>query len=341
MLADKLQSTKLWDTCGKNCAVAWEMGKFGIALWERACYDALRKNPSVVMHLKSLLIGLMAGLVAMPVVAEPENAGVVQPALVDIMGMSRDARCGQVLVTALINGVPMRMMLDTGATHTVLHEESVAKLGEVQWVDTSKMQFRGNANQRPRLLVAPMQVGPGEAPMHPMMVLNLGAVRSMLAEPVDGIIGMDFLKFLPFTFDFRKNEFYWGSPADAALVPVPCVAEPSGRVHWQLSCAGREISLLLDTGSTVTRVRTADWAPGAAGEITAQIGDVNAAERQQLVEGKPGDLTVAPGVALKGVTPLLCSSEELTMLGMDALRHSVLVHLPAADTPGGIFLLAR
>ena len=292
------------------------------------------------MRLGVLFQMMVAGLVLVPVVAESENTAVVQPAPVDIMSMNRDSRCGQVLVTALINGVPMRMMLDTGATHTVLHEESVAKLGEVQWIDTSKMQFRGNANQRPKLLVAPMQVGPGEAPMHPMMVLNLGAVRSMLAEPVDGIIGMDFLKFLPFTFDFRKNEFYWGFPGDASLVPVPCEAEPSGRVHWQLSCAGKEIKLLLDTGSTVTRICTADWAPGAAGEITAHIGDVNAAEHQQLVEGKPGDLTVAPGVTLKGVRPLLCSSEELTMLGIDALRQSVLVHLPDPNTPGGIFLLA-
>ena len=293
------------------------------------------------MRLGILFQMMVAGLVAMPLVAAPEPAGAEQPAVVDVMSLSRDSRCGQVLVTALINGVPMRMMLDTGATHTVLHEESVARLGDVKWIDTSKMKFRGNANQRPRLLLAPMQAGPGESPMHTLMVLNLGAVRSMLAEPVDGIIGMDFLKFLPFTFDFRKNEFYWGIPGEAGLVPVPCKAEPSGRVHWLLSCAGKEISLLLDTGSTVTRICADDWAPGAAGEITAHIGDVNDAGRQQLVEGKPGDLSVAPGVVLKEVAPLLCSSGELTMLGLDALRQSVLVHLPAADTPGGIFLLAK
>lgn len=292
------------------------------------------------MRLGVLFQMMVAGLVLVPVVAEPENTAVVQSAPVDIMSMNRDSRCGQVLVTALINGVPMRMMLDTGATHTVLHEESVAKLGEVQWIDTSKMQFRGNANQRPRLLVAPMQAGPGESPMQPIMVLDLSAVRSMLAEPVDGIIGMDFLKFLPFTFDFRKNEFYWGIPSGENLVPLPCEAEQSGRVHWQLSCAGKEIKLLLDTGSTVTRVSAPDWAPGAAGEISAQIGDVNVAVHQQLVEGKPGDLTAAPGVVMKGITPLLGQPGEPTMLGLDALKDSVLVHLPDDRLPGGIFLMA-
>ena len=87
------------------------------------------------MRLGVLFQMMVAGLVLVPVVAEPENTAVVQSAPVDIMSMNRDSRCGQVLVTALINGVPMRMMLDTGATHTVLHEESVAKLGEVQWID--------------------------------------------------------------------------------------------------------------------------------------------------------------------------------------------------------------
>ena len=315
------------------------MGEFGIALWERACYDALRKNPSIVMHLKSLLIGLMAGLVAMPVVAEPENAGVVQPAPVDIMGMSRDARCGQVLVTALINGVPMRMMLDTGATHTVLHEESVAKLGAVQWVDTSSFAFRGNSTQRPRLLLAPLQAGPGESDSHPVMVMNLGAVRSMMAEKIDGILGMDFLGSLPFTFDFHKNEFYWGTPESGNLVPVMGEVERSGRVRWLTRCQGREIKLLLDTGSSVTRICAEDWLPGAAGEIQARIGDIDTTSAQQFVEGRPGDLELAPGVVLKGVTPILCGPGEFTILGVDALRDSVLVHVPAVEIPGGMFLL--
>ena len=32
----------------------------------------------------------------------------------DLMQMERDARCGQILVTAIVGGTPMRMLLDTG-----------------------------------------------------------------------------------------------------------------------------------------------------------------------------------------------------------------------------------
>lgn len=283
-----------------------------------------------------LLLMMLLGLAVMPVSAEVEKAPV------DMMSLTRDARCGQVLVTALINGVPMRMMLDTGATHTVLHEESVAKLGEVKWIDTSWMQMKGNAKQKPKLLVAPLQVGPGEIPDQPMLVLSLAAVRSMMAEKVDGIIGMDVLRYLPFTFDFRHNAFYWGTPGDMKLVQVPCELDMSGRPHLLLSCGGKPLNLLLDTGSTVTRVYSADWAPGVAGEITAHIGDVNEAGRQQMVEGKPGDIEVGPGVVLKGVTPLLCQpGESLTMLGLDALRDAVLVYVPVQNKPVGFFLLAE
>ncbi len=293
------------------------------------------------MYLKNLVIGIMAALGCLvPVGAEAEVAAAVAPEMAaDVMAMSRDARCGQVLVTALVNGVPMRMMLDTGATHTVLHEESVARLGQVQWVDTSRFAFKGNSNQKPRLLVAPLQAGPGVSPAHPVMVMNLGAVRGMMAEKIDGIIGMDFLGSMPFTFDFRHNEFYWGIPEDKKLVPVKGEVESSGRVHWVTSCEGKEIKLLLDTGSSVTRICADDWQPGAAGEIKAHIGDIDTASAQQFVEGHPGDLVVAPGVVLKGVTPILCARGEFTILGVDALKDSVLVHVPAEEIPGGMFLL--
>lgn len=285
-----------------------------------------------------MMTGLLACMTATVAAQEPAAAGQEFP--VDIMQMSRDSRTGQIMVTALVNGVPMRMMLDTGATHTVLHEESAARLPQAEWIDTSKMQFRGNSSQHPRLLKASLVAGPGVSTGHPLMVMNLSAVRSMLAGPLDGIIGMDFLASLPFTFDFRKGEWYWGMPDNLNLLPVPGEMEPSGRIHWVVSCQGKELKLLLDTGSMVTRVCQEDWLPGTAGEIQAQIGNVDTAAHQQMVEGKPGDLVLAPGAVLKGVTPLLCPRGEFTLLGLDALRDAMLVHIPSERLPGGLFLVA-
>jgi len=119
------------------------------------------------------------------------------PASIDLNTMVQDARCKQVLVTCLINGRPMRMMLDTGATHTVLHDESADGLKNARWMDTSRMEMKGNSTQRPRVLLASLQAGELAEPQHPILVLNLAGVRGMMAERIDGILGMDILGRLP------------------------------------------------------------------------------------------------------------------------------------------------
>lgn len=290
------------------------------------------------MKLFPILVTMMtAGMV----LAETPAPAPQQASQIDLMTMTQDARCKQVVVTCLINGQPMRMMLDTGATHTVLHTESAARLKDARWLDTSKMNFRGNSSQRPQLLIAQLLAGPAESPEHPVMVMNLGAVRSMMAEKIDGILGMDILHALPFTFDLRSGEFYWGIPQDAKLVPLYAAADGTGRVTVQGRCGGKNVHMLLDTGSSVTRVFSDEWAPGEGAEIGAQIGDIDSATGVKLMEGAAGDMELGPGVTAKGVTPLLCNRNELPMLGMDGLRGLVLVHVPTEDSPHGLFLIAQ
>ncbi len=260
---------------------------------------------------------------------------------VDVMTMNRDARCGQVLVTCIIGGQAMRMMLDTGATHTVLHEESAAKLTRARWIDTGKMQFRGNSTQQPKIVVSSLQVGEAQAPEHAFMVLNLGAVRQSLAEHLDGILGMDVLGGMPFTFDFRENKYYWGTPAKGNLVQPYGKQDRYGRYVMHVKTHGRELPLLLDTGSSITRVREEDWLPGAAGNLSAHVGDVDTAAKQTVTEGKAADLEAAPGIVLKNIAPIFGQAGQPPVLGVDALRDQVLIHLALEDMPYGVFLLQK
>lgn len=282
-------------------------------------------------------------LLALPCLAaeNTQPAPAAQAPAVDLMTMNQDARCRQVIVTCLVNGAPMRMMLDTGATHTVLHEESAARVPQAFWIDTSNMLFRGNSAQQPRLLIASLHAGPAESDKHPMMVMNLSAVRSMMAEPIDGIIGMDILGQVPFTFDLANNELYWGVPSGRELVPLYAVPDGTGRVVVQGKCGDKVAQMLLDTGSSVTRIATGQWAPGAGATVGAQMGNVDKAQSIQVVEGKPGDLELGPGVVIPGFVPILCEASEHPMLGMDALQGLTLVHVPAEDSPHGLFLLAK
>ena len=272
---------------------------------------------------------------------ESQPQPVTQTEAVDIMTMNQDARCHQVVVTCLVNGVPMRMMLDTGATHTVLHEESAARVPQAHWLDTSRMKFRGNSAQRPKLLLAHLQTGPADSEEHPVMVMNLSAVRSMMAEPIDGIIGMDLLGQVPFTFDMRSKVCYWGVPADGELVPLYAAPDGTGRYIVQARCQGKPVHMLLDTGSSVTRVVAEEWAPGKGQEIGAQIGDIDSATGISVVEGTPGDMELGPGVMVQGITPILGAKNEVPLLGMDGLNGAVLIHVPTEESPSGAFFLLK
>ncbi len=289
--------------------------------------------PMKILPRAAVICALLSTIVA----AEPADI----PAAIDLNTMVQDARCKQVLVTCLINGKPMRMMLDTGATHTVLHNESADSLKHAQWLDTSRMEFKGNSSQRPRILLASVQAGQLAEPQHPILVLSLESVRSMMAERIDGILGMDILGRLPFTFAPASGSFHWGAPSGATLTPLYGTRDDAGRMLVQAQVKGRPVEVLLDTGSSLTRVYADEWKPGKAGKKQAKVSDVDSAGQKQVVLGKAADMELAPGVLIRNVSPAFCSRDDRSMLGMDVLKDVVLVHLPTVGTPYGAFFIAK
>lgn len=263
--------------------------------------------------------------------AAPEATppAVATPSIAEqLMQMAPDARCKQIVTTCLVAGQPLRVMLDTGATHTVFHTESAKQLQQVQWIDTSHIQFNGNANQRPEMFIAPVLLGPGEFEPRPLLALDLSGVRSMMAEKIDGIIGMDLLNPLPFTFDFHTNAFYWGTPESANLFPLMGQTDPNGRLFLIVASGEKSFPLLLDTGSSITRIVESNWTPGRGETIQAQVSDVNAAAHISTIEGKAGTLTLAPGIETEAFHPLMGGENEPAILGVDALKGLIFVHLP-------------
>ena len=260
----------------------------------------------------------------------------------DTKTMVQDAHCRQVLVTCVINGVPMRMMLDTGATNTVLHKESLAKLKNPVKLNTDNIELRGNAKEKPEVYMLSVVVDNAQIRQHPVFVLDLSGARTAMAEKIDGILGMDILGALPFTFDVAGGKLHWGLPEGPhRLVPLYGNREESGRMHVQMVCPGGDtVKVLLDSGASLSVIPTSKWQAGVGRQQALGISDVNALSEQQVSFGAPGTVRLAPGVTVQGVEPMLADTPEAVLLGMDVLAKVRLVHVPSAHTPGGYFFLA-
>ena len=271
--------------------------------------------------------------------AAEETVKAVAP--VDTMTMVQDALCRQVLVTCEINGVPMRMMLDTGATNTVLHSGSLSKLKNPRQMDTSHIQFSGNAKERPDVYLLNLIVAGERVRNHPVMVLSLEGARSMMAEQIDGIVGMDILGALPFTFDVASGKLHWGLPeGPLKLVPLYGYKDGGNRLFMNILCDGKPYDILLDSGSTITRLPQSAWPAGAAHTTQLSVSDVNEAGAIAATIGTPGEVQLAPGVRVEGVTPVFCGEEEKGILGMDVLGRVRLIHVPSSSQASGYFFIA-
>lgn len=277
--------------------------------------------------MKSLLI--LALLLLYGIFCAPCKAEEASPA------MQRNAACGQVLVRSTADGVPLRLLLDTGATHTVIDADAAAqKLPKAFRVDTAGMDIRGNAvGLRPEIALVELEVGEKTFPQQPVLVMPLTAVRAMLREPVDGILGMDVLCRLAYTLDFREGgQSHWGAEESPAARPLPAQPDAGGCPLVSLRCGEKAIPrVLLDTGSSHTVLAPADWPAGEGEQREAEVADVNGRRAVQLRFGRPAAVQLAEGVQAE-IHPQLSEAFNRStcsgILGVDALRGLRLIYSP-------------
>lgn len=280
--------------------------------------------------MKHLLSLLVLSLAVLPLSAQEPAV----PAVADTPAMMRDAACGQVLVMVTVDGTPLRLLLDTGATHTVIDATAAkAKLSQAQKLDTTGMQFNSSSSQvRPDILIVSLAAGGRTFEKQPVLVLPLDGVTAMLKTPVDGILGMDVLKYLTFTLDFRDGgESRWSAPTDGTPFPLKARPDAGFCPLLSLKAGDKELhNILLDSGSSLTVLTVADWPAGVAETRTAHVADVNGARAQGISVGTPGPVELAPGLSVT-VRPQLSDTRRPDvngLLGVDALRGLRLVYTP-------------
>lgn len=198
----------------------------------------------------------------------------------------------KITAMVLVDGRPVRLMLDTGAPHVVMLNQRVAeRLG--YWDDARPFApYRpvgiGGAGAVGRIVRAgAVQLGEARAE-RPLITL----LANGLGGEVDGILGLSFIRRMNLSVDAARRQL-WVQPSRQPLVP-----ERYGLSGLWLERAGDGIVVsVVGTGSPAAQagVRVGDRIAGEWASVLRAIGDApGTAVTLRRPDGPPAIFTLAP-----------------------------------------------
>lgn len=118
-------------------------------------------------------------------------------------------RNNQVLVAVQVGQGAERkeltLLLDTGATHTVLHRDAVESLDLAPGKPVLSQLAGGQMIESELVNVGYLRVGPIEQRPAPVLIID----HRLPGSPVHGLLGLDFLKQHPHQIDYQRQRIRW------------------------------------------------------------------------------------------------------------------------------------
>ena len=141
----------------------------------------------------------------------------------------------------------LNLLLDTGATPSLVHRRVASKL-QASGVAQTYTQFRDGI-VTDRITAADFRIGTVPVGQVTMLAVNLTHIERECGIPIDAIIGMDVLRLLgKFTIDYNGKFVEIGAALQNGIV-VPFDSESSPYIGVLLNANGKALRVILDTGA--------------------------------------------------------------------------------------------
>lgn len=253
-----------------------------------------------------------------------------------------DPASGQLIAACEVEGQTVRMIVDTGASHTTLDEMFARRAFPHLPVTDVQLSGKTNVKRAPKLMKGRFRAGRIFVRDHPLFLVDLSEANGMLKTNIQGVLGINTMSRMPFVFN-AKNAVYRSDPGlqkSRHMKKLYGTADETGRLIIHAKAGGNILPLLLDTGSSITLLPESWWGTQGAEPLRIDAADVNGRDERQVKLGRPMDLEIGDGLVLKNVRPILAPGVENGQLGLDALRQIELYYLPEqGDTasPSGAY----
>ncbi|MEE8348478.1 MAG: retroviral-like aspartic protease family protein [Acidobacteriota bacterium] len=145
-----------------------------------------------------------------------------------------------VVEATLKGGHSLHLMIDTGATHSVVDQAVVDQL-ELKIVGSHRVEAFGKGSDQGRVVLRGLQVGTIRTSL-------LAFVAELPWSGVDGILGLDLLSQTNFTIDYSARKIRFG-PRDSHFNSTTPFEFHSSQIIVPVRIEGQDVRLRMDTGA--------------------------------------------------------------------------------------------
>ncbi|HAW58572.1 MAG TPA: hypothetical protein DCX03_06105 [Bacteroidales bacterium] len=161
-----------------------------------------------------------------------------------------------IAVTVNINALPARLLIDSGASHSVFDKSRISYFLPNFQVNESPLMAMGMGDDlEPFLLkVRDFEIGKRKFPKYQATLLDLSALNQIYSrfydEPIHGILGCDLLMKLKANLSYKKKTLKWKDWKKP--FQVRSVAPGAEHLMATLKIQKQKANMLIDTGSSST-----------------------------------------------------------------------------------------